>query len=154
MFSTSSGKGKAMDRGEIAIALLRAIGIQELEYSLDGGGDSGDSTLERIQHVDGRLLDGLPDIPTGIDGTGRARTLSWLLDDLVADLPEGDWVNNEGGYGTVIIRPFEEDDDLRFECDMTFREEGDYGGEDDDEEFEDEDFDSDDDGAEDAEAVS
>lgn len=143
-----------MDRKEIAIALLRAIGIQELEYALDGGGDSGDSTLERIQHVDGRLLDKLPDIPTGIDGTGRARTLSWLLDDLVADLPEGDWVNNEGGYGTVIIRPFEEDEDLCFECDMTFREEGDYGDENEDEEFEDEEFDADDDGAEDAEALS
>lgn len=140
-----------MDRKEIAIALLRAIGIQELEYSLDGGGDSGDSTLERIQHVDGRLLDRLPDIPTGIDG---ARTLSWLLDDLVADLPEGDWVNNEGGYGTVIIRPFEEDEDLCFECDMTFREEGDYGDENEDEDFEDEDFDADDDDAEDAEALS
>lgn len=143
-----------MGRKEIAIALLRAIGIQELEYSLDGGGDSGDSTLEKIQNVDGRLLDRLPDIPTGVDGTGRPRTLSWLLDDLVADLPEGDWVNNEGGYGTVIIRPFEEDEDFCFECDMTFREDGDYGGEDDDEEFEDDDLDADDDGAEDAEALS
>ena len=129
-----------MGRKEIAIALLRAIGIQELEYSLDGGGDSGDSTLEKIQHVDGRLLDRLPDIPTGVDGTGRPRTLSWLLDDLVADLPEGDWVNNEGGYGTVIIRPFEEDEDFCFE--------------DDDEEFEDDDLDADDDSAEGAEALS
>lgn len=141
-----------MDRKEIAIALLRAIGIQELEYSLDGGGDSDDATLERIQHREGRTLDGLPDIPIGIDPNGRPRMLDALLDDLVADLPEGDWVNNEGGYGTVIIRPFEEDGELCFECDMTFREEGDYG--DDDEEFEDEDFDADDDSAENAEALS
>lgn len=77
--------------------------------------------------------------------------LSWLLDDLVADLPGGDWVNNEGGYGTVTIRPFEEDEDLRFECDMTFRDEGDYGDENDEEEFEDEDFDADDDDAENGE---
>jgi len=147
-------KGKAMDSKDIAIAVLTALGIQELEYTLDGGGDSGDSTLDRIQHVDGRTLEKLPDIPIGIDGTGRPRTLSWLLDDLVADLPEGDWVNNEGGYGTVIIRPFEEDEDLCFECDMTFREGGDYGGEDDDEEFEDDDLDADDDSAEGAEALS
>jgi hypothetical protein len=140
-----------MDRKEIAIALLRAIGIQELGYALDGSGDSGDSTLERIQHVDGRLLDKLPEIPTGVDGSGRPRMLSWLLDDLVADLPEGDWVNNEGGYGTVTIRPFEENEDLRFECDMTFRDEGDYGDENDEEEFEDEDFDADDDDAENGE---
>jgi len=72
MFSTSSGKGKAMDRGEIAIALLRAIGIQELEYSLDGGGDSGDSTLERIQHVDGRLLDGLRLASMALAGPARS----------------------------------------------------------------------------------
>jgi len=140
-----------MDRKEIAIALLRAIGIRELEYALDGGGDSGDSTLERIQHVDGRLLDKLPEIPTGVDGSGRPRMLSWLLDDVVADLPEGDWVNNEGGYGTVTIRPFEEDEDLRFECDMTFRDEGDYGDENDEEEFEDEDFDAADDDVENGE---
>src|SRR5260370_2554229 len=76
-------RAKAMDRGEIAIALLRAIGIQELEYSLDGGGDSGDSTLESIQHVDGRLLDTLPNLPPGIDGTGPARPPPSLLTPLV-----------------------------------------------------------------------
>lgn len=139
-----------MDRKEIAIALLRAIGIAELEYSLDGGGDSGDATLERIEHRDARRLDRLPDIPTGVDGAGRPRLLSWLLDDIVADLPDGDWVNNEGGYGTVIVRPFEEDEDLRFDCDMTFREEGDYG---DDEDFQEKEFD-DEDAAEDEEALS
>ncbi|MBX9827965.1 MAG: hypothetical protein K2Y27_23590 [Xanthobacteraceae bacterium] len=136
-----------MERGEIAIALLRAIGVAELEYSLDGGGDSGATTLERIQHIDGRTLETLPDIPTGIDGNNRVRTLSWLLDDLVAELPEGDWINNEGGYGTVTIRPFAEDDELRFDCDMTYREEGDYGDDDDEDAFIDEDeaFDDDDD---------
>jgi hypothetical protein len=147
-------KGKAMDKKEIAIALLRAIGVEQLEYSLDGGGDSGATTLERIQHRDGRTLDRLPDIPTGIDTNGRPRLLDALLDDLVADLPEGDWVNNEGGYGAVTIRPFEEDEELRFECDMTFRDEGDYGDENDEEEFEDEDLDADEDGVKDGEARS
>lgn len=139
-----------MGKAEIAIALLRALGIAELEFSLDGGGDSGATTLERIEHRDGRRLDLLPDIPTGVDGAGRPRLLSWLLDDLVADLRDGDWVDNEGGYGTVIIRPFEEDEDLRFDCDMTFREEGDYG---DDEDFQEEEFD-DEDAAEDEGALS
>lgn len=124
-----------MDRKDIAIAVLTALGIQELEYALDGGGDSGDSTLERIQHVDGRTLEKLPNIPIGIHGGGWPYMLEALLDDLVADLPEGDWINNEGGYGTVIIRPFAEEEDLCFDCDMTYREEGDYG----DDEFVDED---------------
>ncbi len=127
-----------MDRKDIAIALLRAIDIQELEYSLDGGGDSGDSTLERIQHVDGRVLDKLPNIPISIDGGGRPYMLETFLDNLVSDLPEGDWVNNEGGHGTVVIRPFEDEEGLCFEIDMTYREEGDYG-DDDDEGFIDED---------------
>ncbi|MCC6140743.1 MAG: hypothetical protein IT389_09025 [Nitrospira sp.] len=130
-----------MDRKDIAIAVLTALGIQELEYALDGGGDSGDSTLERIQHVDGRTLEKLPNIPIGILGGGWPYTLEALLDDLVADLPEGDWINNEGGYGTVIIRPFEDEEDLCFDCDMTYRDEGDYGG--DDAEFVDEDEDDD-----------
>jgi hypothetical protein len=54
-------------------------------------------------------------------------TLDGLVDDLVAELPDGDWVNNEGGYGTVILRPMEEDDENRVECDMPFRSDGDYG---------------------------
>lgn len=141
-----------MDRQETAIALLRAIGIAELEYSLDGGGDSGEAALERIEHVDGRLLQTLPDVPVGIAPGGGAQMLSWLLHDLAADLPDGDWVNNEGGYGTVVIRPFAEDQEDRFECDMTFREEGDYGDDDGDEPFIDEDdaFEEDDDDAIDA----
>lgn len=140
-----------MDRKDIAIAVLTALGIQELEYSLDGGGDSGDSTLERIQHLDGRSLEKLPDIPIGIDGGGRPYMLEALLDDLVADLPEGDWVNNEGGYGTIIIRPFEDEEDVCFDVDMTYREEGDYG--DDEEEFLDDDIDDDDTISQDAEVL-
>lgn len=128
-----------MDRKDIAIALLRAIDIQELEYALSGGGDSGEATLERIQHVDGRHIDRLPTIPVGIDGGGRPYMLADLLDGLVTDLPEGDWINNEGGYGTVTIRPFEDDEYLCFDCDMTYGEEDDGG--DDDEEFVDEDDD-------------
>jgi hypothetical protein len=51
----------------------------------------------------------------------------------IYDLPEGDWINNEGGYGTVILRPQENDPDLQVECAMTYRD----GYEDEDEDFED-----------------
>jgi hypothetical protein len=140
-----------MDRKDIVIAVLTAIGIQEVEYSLDGGGDSGATTLERIQHVDGRVLETLPRIPIGIDGGGRPYMLEALLDDLVADLPKGDWVNNEGGYGTIVIRPFEDEEDVCFDVDMAYREEGDYG--DDEEEFLDDDIDDDDAISQDAEVL-
>lgn len=129
--------GEPIDRQEQLISLLRALGIAEIEYSLSGGGDSGETTLERVTYRDGRTIHELPNIPIGISATGQVETIEHLLDRIASDLPEGDWVNNEGGYGSVFIRPLEEDEDLRFECDMTFREEGDYG--DDDEGFVDED---------------
>ena len=47
------------------------------------------------------------------------------------NIPDGDWCNNEGGYGNVILRPQESDEDLQVECDMT------YGEESDDADFED-----------------
>ena len=133
-----------MNRTERAIALLRALQIEQVEYSLNGGGDSGETTLERVVCRDGRVLAALPNIPVGITAEGAVESLDHLLDDIAGDLPEGDWVNNEGGYGTVIIRPFENGDELRFQCEMTFREEGDYG-DDDDEGFVDNDPDDDED---------
>jgi len=139
--------GEPADRQVQLMSLLRTLGIEEIEYSLSGGGDSGETTLERVAYRDGRTVHELPNIPVGISATGQVVTIDHLLDGIAGDLPEGDWVNNEGGYGAVFIRPFEDDEDLRFECDMTFREEGDYGDDDvfvDEDEFDDED-DSDDD---------
>jgi hypothetical protein len=49
-----------------------------------------------------------------------------LLGNIVADAPEGDWVNNEGGYGSVYVRPFEGEEALTIDCDMSYREDGDY----------------------------
>lgn len=127
------------DQMDPVTALLRALGITEIEFSLSGGGDSGEVTLERISYQDGRTEHKVPDVPTEISNTGAVRSLPDVLEQIVADAPEGDWVNNEGGYGTVVIRPFEEDEDLVIDCDMTFREEGDYG--DDDDDFVDDDLD-------------
>lgn len=116
-------------------AILRALAITEIEYSLSGGGDSGESTLERVSYEADGVRTSLPDIPIFVTDTGQVWHLPDLLESIVVDAPEGDWVNNEGGYGTVYVRPFEEDDDLAIECDMTFREDGDYGDDDDDDEF-------------------
>lgn len=128
-----------MEQKERLGAILRALAITELEYSLSGGGDSGESTLERVRYQDGPDRTYLPEIPIFITDTGQLRHLSELLYSIVADAPDGDWVNNEGGYGTVYVRPFEDDVDLAIECDMTFRDDGDYG-DDDEEDFVDEDL--------------
>lgn len=105
-------------------AILRALQITKIEYSLSGGGDSGETTLERVTYRDNPTSHTLPDIPIFISDTGQIQHLPDLLERIVADAPEGDWVNNEGGFGTVYVRPFENEMDLSLECDMTFREDG------------------------------
>lgn len=115
-------------REDQIMALLGALGIEEIEFSLDGGGDSGDSTLEHVRYADGHEDSRIPDIAIGFHPRGEAYTLETYLENLASDLPEGDWVNNEGGYGEVFIRPTA-DEDERFECNMTFRDE--YDDEDD-----------------------
>ena len=115
-------------REDQIMALLGALGIEEIEFSLDGGGDSGDSTLEHVRYADGHEDNRIPDIAIGFHPRGETYTLETYLENLASDLPEGDWVNNEGDYGEVFIRPTA-DEDERFECNMTFRDE--YEDEDD-----------------------
>ena len=115
------------------LAILKALGVSEIQYSLSGGGDSGTTTLESVHYLDGRVAP-LPAVTIGISRMGPI-LLDERLDQIVADLPAGDWCNNEGGYGTVILRPQETDDLLQIECDMTYGEdEADPDFEDDNEE--------------------
>ena len=116
--------------------ILRALDITEIQYSLSGGGDSGETELERVEMRGDPGKHDLPDIPIFITDTGHAQELPDLLSGIVAEAPDGDWVNNEGGYGTVYIRPFDDEDDLAIECDMTYREDGDWGNDEDDEDDE------------------
>lgn len=114
------------------LAILKVIGVSEIQYTLDGEGDSGTTTLDTVHHLDGSSAQLLPPLTIGLGSYAGLLTLADLLDEIVAELPDGDWVNNEGGYGTVILRPHETDADLQVECDMTYRE---Y-----DDDFEDDDF--------------
>lgn len=127
-----------METAERLGAILRTLQITKIEYSLNGGGDSGETTLERVTYRNDPLAHDLPDIPIFIGDRGEIRHLSELLENLVADAPEGDWVNNEGGYGTVYVRPFEDEEDLTIDCDMSYREDGDYGDDGDDQFVDDE----------------
>lgn len=121
--------------------LLRALGIEEIEYHLDGGGDSGDTNLERILYADGREDTHLPELPISFSSRGEIHTLGHYLDDLASNLPEGDWINNEGGSGEVFIRPRADEEDW-FECNMTYHDEDDS-----EDDFEEDDLDDDDDPA-------
>lgn len=104
-------------------ALLRALKIRRFEYGLSGGGDSGETTLERVIYMSGAVAHDLPNIPVTVTNTGSVIKLPDLLERIVSDAPEGDWINNEGGHGTVTVLPFEEEDGLSIECDMTFNDE-------------------------------
>jgi hypothetical protein len=112
------------------IALLKQLGISRVEISFDGGGDSGqvgEITFESVLHPDPDFLRKTP-CPEHIDWAEapkyqwddvlkknmpvtRAPSVDDMLDtyayhalDVALDF---DWVNNEGGFGTIIIRPAE-----------------------------------------------
>jgi hypothetical protein len=116
------------------LAILKALAISEVRYCLSGGGDSGTTELEQVVYVDGHHGP-LPSVTLNITDCGGIVCLDERLEAIVADLPDGDWVNNEGGHGSVILRPQESDEDLQFECDMTYGEESDDPDFEDDEEF-------------------
>jgi hypothetical protein len=103
------------------LAILKALGITEVNYCLSGGGDSGTAELQHILDRDGNQRP-LPTVTIGFTDAGGIVSLDERLDDLVANIPDGDWCNNEGGYGTVILRPQETDPDLQVDCDMTYGE--------------------------------
>jgi hypothetical protein len=112
------------------LAILKALEVSEVRYCLSGGGDSGTTELEEVIYLD-RHHGSLPSVTVGITSCGGIVCLDERLETIVADIPDGDWCNNEGGYGHVTLRPQESDEDLQFECDMT------YGEESDDPDFED-----------------
>lgn len=113
------------------LAILKALQIAEVSYCLSGGGDSGTAEINHVLYADGGHGQ-MPSVTIGITDGGSTLSLDERLDDLVGNIPDGDWINNEGGYGTVILRPQEADPDLRVECDMT------YGDDSDERDFEDE----------------
>jgi hypothetical protein len=121
--SNQKNREKAMSDLAHCLAILKALGVSEVRYCLSGGGDSGTTELEQVLYLDGRhgLL---PPVTVAVSNCGGIVCLDERLEGLVSDVPDGDWVNNEGGYGHVVLRPQESDPDLQVECDMTYGEEG------------------------------
>jgi hypothetical protein len=107
---------------EHCLAILKALQIGEVSYCLSGGGDSGTAELEHVVYLDGHHGP-LPTVTLGVTDAGGIVCLDERLESLIGDVPDGDWINNEGGYGHVMLRPQESEPDLRVECDMTYGEE-------------------------------
>lgn len=105
----------------LVLACLKAMEIEELTVTLDGSGDSGDADFECALTRSGQVLYELPFITVAVDAGGHRTSLQELASGVAAELPEGDWVNNEGGYGQVHFRPYEDDPDLWVDTDMTYR---------------------------------
>ncbi len=101
---------------------LAAFGIVEVVYALDGGGDSGEAALESVTYADGRTEEMLPPLPVGFDARGDVWDLDCYLNGVAAEHPEENWVDNDGGYGTVTFLPKEEHDD-RVTYELSFRDE-------------------------------
>ena len=116
-----------------ALHLLKALYVGEAVYRLDGGGDSGTVELEEVISADGSA-GAFPAATVDFTDQGRTVQLRAALLDLLYDVPDFDWIKNEGGRGTVLLRPQEDDPGLRIECDMTWN-----GDEDGDPDFEDDD---------------
>ena len=103
---------------------LAALGIVEVVYSLDGGGDSGEACLSHVVHEDGRQEESLPPMPVGFDNMGNVWDVDTYLNATAAEHPDENWVDNDGGYGTVTFLPKAEDED-RITYELSFRDEED-----------------------------
>jgi hypothetical protein len=117
-----------------AMDLLDTWGVESLVFRLDGGGDSGDVTVEACnfkETSDPSILEKRrPILEIGIEGVLRrvpwhipdasernpglpqseyASQSRWslftALENEIAEIPDFDWVNNEGGSGTITIYP-------------------------------------------------
>jgi hypothetical protein len=119
---------------DYCLAILKALEVSEVRYHLSGGGDSGTTELENVIYRDGHHGP-LPSVTVDITPGGGTLFLDERLENIVADLPDGDWCNNEGGYGHVTLRPQENDADVQVECDMTYGEDNGDPDFEDDEEF-------------------
>lgn len=108
----------------LALTNLKDLGVKNVDISFSGSGDSGD-----IDEVEFRSFDGAYCTSTVIE---QFALKSIKVDELFADLawdiisdkvdPVGDWVNNEGGYGSIRIDVEEQ----RFDLDYHQRTTDDY----------------------------
>ncbi len=149
------GRQQDDDLIEQVLDVMKGLGIKRVSYSLNGGGDDGDCYLEEILMADDSVLPELPKVPVTFTSGGHPIDLDDYLNEHASEAPDGNWCDNEGGSGNVTYHPFADGvDQERVEVDMTYGDDEDYDGEDDDLDdvhLGDEDDDADDDEGEDEE---
>lgn len=116
---------------ELALQVLATMGVAEVSLSLDGGGDSGDCEIDIVRYADGRVVHELPPIAIGFNN-GSVLELPDVVVYAASEAPDGDWVNNEGGKGTVTLLPLAPCSDERVQCEMEYHAEGKHDGFDED----------------------
>jgi hypothetical protein len=128
---------------EHCLAILKALQIAEVSYWLSGSGDSGTVEIHQVLYADGHSGP-MPSVTIDVTDVGSTISLDERLDAIICDLPDGDWINNEGGYGNVVLRPQETDPDCQVECAMTYGEESGREGDFEDDQNSGDDFEDDD----------
>ena len=80
----------------LAVQVIKDHNIAKIEVDYSGGGDDGCIDDVRYEDIDEKNIDILmePDVSAEWDD---------LLYNMLSDNIEWDWINNDGGYGQMII---------------------------------------------------
>lgn len=86
----------------LLVTKIKNLGVNKIEITFSGSGDSGD--IDEVQFIANEWDDITSDITSkiGDDCIDHFRDIAHnIIEDKVD--PIGDWVNNEGGFGTITI---------------------------------------------------
>jgi hypothetical protein len=86
----------------LLVTKIKNLGVNKIEITFSGSGDSGD--VDEVQFIANEWDDITTDITSkiGDDCINHFRDLAYnVIEDKVNTV--GDWVNNEGGFGTITI---------------------------------------------------
>ena len=80
----------------LAVQVIKDHNISKIEIDYSGGGDDGCVEEVRFEDIDGNNID--------VQMENEVET-EWddLLYNMLSDNIEWDWINNDGGYGQMII---------------------------------------------------
>ena len=88
---------------------LKDLGIQTVCINFDGGGDDGD--IHHIEYENDSTNRGIYDNVEAVSVKTEDKLEDWALD-LIHHYVDteygGDWQNNDGGYGNIVIKVNEE----------------------------------------------
>ena len=80
----------------LAVQVIKDHNIAKIEIDYNGGGDDGCIDEVRFEDIDGNNID------VTMEGEVE-REWDDLLYNMLSDNIEWDWINNDGGYGQMIV---------------------------------------------------